>query len=154
MQEPTLLQLIKQKYKQTYTSFFRTICCWLRDQWNFLSQGIVLRLVPSQQKIEDLVAWKTLWGRLIKGNFFFARECLNMKTFPYLVGGLIQYFWEGKSLQKHYHPSMGIQHSHEKGIFPVMKRSKYPYHYPKSLAPSIVHFCRPTNLRCLYQGYF
>ena len=31
-------------------------------------------------------------------------------------------------------PPMGIQHSHRKGIFAIIKRLNYPYHLPKPLA--------------------
>ena len=61
----------------------------------------------------------------------------NVKTFPYLVGGLKQHSREYCIPKKEFHPQnittspMEIQHSHGKGLFAIMKRLKYHYHHPK-----------------------
>ena len=69
--------------------------------------------------------------------FFYAQECENILMFGrWFEATILGRKIEVKTFPP---PLMGIQHSHGKGIFSIMKRPKYPYHHPKPPALAAVH---------------
>ena len=82
-------------------------------------------------------------GLLVKGQIFFTFPIFGRRfdiTFrEYCI-------FEKKNPSQNITTSMRIQHSHGKRIFPIMKRSKYPYHHPKP--PATDHCSLPLATLC------
>ena len=75
---------------------------------------------------------------VILGGLFFFFFSGNVKIFSYLVEGLKQHSREYYIPKNEFHPLniitslMGIQHSHGKRMFTIVKRPKYPLLPPKA----------------------
>ena len=99
-----------------------------------------------------------LLGAFGKGVKFFSRKCENIPMFGTRFVIIFSRVLERKIPLKTLPPSIEIKHSHKKKIFPVTKRPKYLYHYPKppplSTAAAADHRLPPATLCHLYQGYF
>ena len=108
---------------------------------------VFVPILPCQSNWASSSSELSKWSMEAFGmreSFYFSG---NVKTFSCLVGGLKQHSREYCILEKEFHPQnittspMGIQHSHGKGMFAIVKRPKYLYHHPKP--PAIDHHRPP-----------